>query len=125
MSGAGAFKKFKRNTNWSLEKKSKHTRTTLSHWHFNDLVSYDQLSSAIVSIDIPTLEVKGGRNVGVTNSGFGTVFGVVDGEPEPDCDYAGFAPFGFSYRRCPGEQLTIQIFEQELLFIRMDLVIEL
>ena len=27
------------------------------------------------------------------------------------CDYAGFAPFGFGYRRCPGEQLTIMAFE--------------
>jgi cytochrome P450 len=44
------------------------------------------------------------------NSGFGTVFGVADGKPLPVCDYAGFAPFGFGYRRCPGEQLTIEVF---------------
>jgi hypothetical protein len=30
------------------------------------------------------------------------------------CDYAGFAPFGFGYRRCPGEQLTIMAFEDLL-----------
>jgi cytochrome P450 len=64
--------------------------------------------------DITTLNVQDGRKVGVTNSGFGTVFGVVDGQPKPVCDYAGFAPFGFSYRRCPGEQLTIQVFEDFL-----------
>ena len=45
------------------------------------------------------------------NSGFGTVFGVADDRPLPVCDYAGFAPFGFGYRRCPGEQLTIMAFE--------------
>jgi cytochrome P450 len=44
------------------------------------------------------------------NSGFGTVYGIVDGQPLPVCDYAGFAPFGFGYRRCPGEQLTTQVF---------------
>jgi hypothetical protein len=32
----------------------------------------------------------------------------------PVCDYAGFAPFGFGYRRYPGEQLTIQVFEDFL-----------
>ena len=32
----------------------------------------------------------------------------------PVCDYAGFAPFGFGYRRCPGEQLTIKVFEDFL-----------
>jgi hypothetical protein len=45
------------------------------------------------------------------NSGFGTVYGIVDGTALPVCDYAGFAPFGFGYRRCPAEQLTIQVFE--------------
>jgi hypothetical protein len=38
----------------------------------------------------------------------------VDGTPLPVCDYAGFAPFDFGYRRCPGEQLTIQVFEDFL-----------
>ncbi|QZT62880.1 cytochrome P450 [Mycolicibacterium austroafricanum] len=61
-----------------------------------------------------TFEVKDGRNASLANSGFGTVFGVVDGRPMPVCDYAGFAPFGFGYRRCPGEQLTMMAFEDLL-----------
>jgi hypothetical protein len=47
-------------------------------------------------------------------AGCGTVFGVVDGKPKPVCDYAGFAPIGFSYRRRLAEQLTIQVFENVL-----------
>jgi cytochrome P450 len=39
---------------------------------------------------------------------------VADGRPLPVCDHAGFAPFGFGYRRCPGEQLTLMAFEDQL-----------
>jgi len=56
-------------------------------------------------------DVKDGRKTALRNSGFGTVFAVADDRPLPVCDYAGFAPFGFGYRRCPGEQLTIMAFE--------------
>jgi hypothetical protein len=73
-----------------------------------------QIGLARCPFDITTFEVKDGRKVGLSNSGFGTVFGVVDGMAQPVCDYAGFAPFGFGYRRCPGEQLTIQVFEDFL-----------
>ncbi|MCR6497453.1 hypothetical protein MUO32_00265 [Shinella sp. CPCC 101442] len=58
--------------------------------------------------------VKDGRKVSLDNSAFGTVFGVADGKALPVCDHAGFAPFGFGYRRCPGEQLTINAFEDFL-----------
>ena len=54
--------------------------------------------------------VSDGRKAEITNSAFGTVFGVVDGKPLPVCDHAGYAPFGFGYRRCPGEQLNIGVF---------------
>lgn len=62
----------------------------------------------------PSFEVKDGRKAALHNSAFGTVFGVVDDKPLPVCDYAGFAPFGFGYRRCPGEQLTLMAFEDLL-----------
>ena len=68
-----------------------------------------QMGMARCPFDITTMQVSDGRNAGLKNSGFGTVFGVVDGKPLPVCDYAGFAPFGFGYRRCPGEQLTIMV----------------
>jgi cytochrome P450 len=83
----------------------------------------NRIGLARCPFDITTLEVKDGRKVGVTNSGFGTVFGVVDGQPKPVCDYAGFAPFGFSYRRCPGEQLTIQVFEDFLRKVWRDKIV--
>jgi cytochrome P450 len=59
-------------------------------------------------------DAKDGRKMSVQNSAFGTVFGVANDKPLPVCDYAGFAPFGFGYRRCPGEQLTINVFEDFL-----------
>jgi hypothetical protein len=59
-------------------------------------------------------QVRDGRKAGLSNSGFGMVFGVVGSQPLPACDYAGFAPLGFGYRRFPGEQLTIQVFEDFL-----------
>ena len=73
--------------------------------------------------EITTLPVNDGRKVGVTNSGFGTVFAVADGKPLPVCDYAGFAPFGFGYRRCPGEQLTIDVFADFLRKVWRDQIV--
>lgn len=61
-----------------------------------------------------SFNVKDGRKAALHNSAFGTVFGVVDDKALPVCDYAGFAPFGFGYRRCPGEQLTLMAFEDLL-----------
>ena len=58
--------------------------------------------------------VKDGRQADLTNSAFGAVYGVIDGEAYPVCDDAGYAPFGFGYRRCPGELLTVD-FVKDLL----------
>jgi cytochrome P450 len=110
-----------------------HTSTSLNPVHWKDPRAFDpsryltvptsaqitedkcrQIGLARCPFEITNFEVKDGRNANITNSGFGTVFGVVNGKSLPVCDYAGFAPFGFGYRRCPGEQLTIQVFEDFL-----------
>ena len=74
----------------------------------------DNIGFAKCPFDQTSFEVDDGRKASIHNSGFGTVYGIVDGKPLPVCDHAGFAPFGFGYRRCPGEQLTIQVFEDFL-----------
>jgi hypothetical protein len=110
-----------------------HTSTSMDPMHWKDPTAFDperyhgvptsaeidetkcrQIGLARCPFDPKALTVADGRRVEITNSGFGTVFGVVDGKARPVCDYAGFAPFGFGYRRCPGEQLTIQVFEDGL-----------
>jgi hypothetical protein len=110
-----------------------HTATSFAPFHWSNPQQFDperyrrvptsdqideakcrNLGFARCPFDITTFEVSDGRQAGLSNSGFGTVFGVVDGTPLPVCDYAGFAPFGFGYRRCPGEQLTIDVFEDFL-----------
>lgn len=75
------------------------------------------------------IDVKDGRDVQIPNSAFGTVYGVTAGQTYPVCDYAGYAPFGFGYRRCPGEQLTIefikdflrQVWRDKIVFKTLDL----
>jgi cytochrome P450 len=79
-----------------------------------------QIGFARCPFEITTLPVADGRKVGLANSGFGTVFAVADGKPLPVCDHAGFAPFGFGYRRCPGEQLTIDVFADFLRKVARD-----
>ncbi|WP_037684904.1 hypothetical protein [Streptomyces durhamensis] len=58
--------------------------------------------------------VMDGRRAEMTNSVFGAVYGVVDGTAYPVCDTAGYAPFGFGYRRCGGEQLTTEFVKEFL-----------
>ena len=79
-----------------------------------DEAKIHQIGLARCPFDLTQFNVADGRKASVNNSGFGTVFGVVDGKPLPVCDHAGFRPFGFGYRRCPGEQLTIQVFSDFL-----------
>jgi hypothetical protein len=89
-----------------------HTSTSLDPVHRKDPNAFDPSRYLATSAQITedkcqqiglerclfettNFEVKDGRKANITNSGFGTVFGVVDGKSLPVCDYAGFAPFGF------------------------------
>ena len=60
-------------------------------------------------------QVKDGRHVSITNSVFGAVYPRVDDKAYPVCDTAGYAPFGFGYRRCAGEFLTVGFFKDLLI----------
>lgn len=61
-----------------------------------------------------SFEVADGRNVRLPSNGFGTVHATVDDLEQPLLDYAGYAPFGFGYRRCAGEWLTVALFKNVL-----------
>jgi cytochrome P450 len=82
--------------------------------HQIDEAKCEQIGFIKCPFDRTSFGVNDGRKAVLHNSGFGTVYGIVDGKPLPVCDYAGFAPFGFGYRRCPAEQFTIQVFEDFL-----------
>jgi cytochrome P450 len=76
-----------------------------------DEVRSRQLGFAQCPFHKQDLKVNDGRDAILTNSAFGTVYGVTEDQPYPVCDYAGYAPFGFGYRRCPGELLTVELFK--------------
>ena len=82
-----------------------------------------QMGLARCPFDISNFKIKDGRNAHITNSGFGTLFVVADERSYPVCDYAGFAPFGFGYRRCAGEKLTILVFEDFLRKVWRDKIV--
>ena len=42
------------------------------------------------------------------------MYACVDDQAYPVCDDAGYAPFGFGYRRCAGEFLTVGFFKDLL-----------
>jgi hypothetical protein len=73
--------------------------------------------------------VKDGRNVEMTNSGFGAVYSEINGVPHPVVDTAGYAPFGFGYRRCAGEHLTVEfikeflraVWKEKISFVKLDI----
>jgi hypothetical protein len=58
--------------------------------------------------------VKDGRDVKITNSPFGADYPVVEGVAHPLADTAGYSPFGFGYRRCPGELMTVEFMKEFL-----------
>jgi cytochrome P450 len=61
-----------------------------------------------------SLPVQDGRKAEMTNSGYGAVYTVVDGTAYPVVDAAGYAPFGFGYRRCAGERFTMEVIKDLL-----------
>lgn len=57
-----------------------------------------------------SITTEDGRTI--ENNLFGTTFSkTADGMTCPVIETAGFSPFGFGYRRCPGEILTINVFK--------------
>ena len=100
---------------WDYPKKFDPTRYNgVPTSHDIDEVRARRIGFARCPFERERFEVKDGRKVTMNNSAFGTVYGVAGDKPMPVCDYAGFAPFGFGYRRCPGEQLTIKVIEDFL-----------
>ena len=73
----------------------------------NDPQAAHQAGLKRCPFDPSSFAVKDGRNATIDNSIYGAVYGVDDGRPGAICDYAGYAPFGFGYRRCAGEMLTV------------------
>lgn len=95
----------------------------------NDEAKCADIGLARCPFDKEPMSVKDGRKVEMTNSTFGAVYSEIDGVAHPVCDTAGYAPFGFGYRRCAGEHLTVE-FIKELLrkvwtdkisFVKLDL----
>ncbi|HEY6409822.1 MAG TPA: hypothetical protein VIY29_20375, partial [Ktedonobacteraceae bacterium] len=80
----------------------------------NDEVRCKQIGLAQCPFSSEIFRVKDGRPASITNSAFGAVYARVGDQAYPVCDDAGYAPFGFGYRRCAGEFLTIGFFKDLL-----------
>ena len=95
----------------------------------NGKIRCKQIGLAQCPFEPQAFPVKDGRQVSITNSAFGTVYTQIDGQVYPVCDDAGYAPFGFGYRRCAGEFLTISFFKdllrkvwrEKIAFIRLNI----
>lgn len=82
----------------------------------NDAERSSQLGFARCPFDpAASMELADGRTGEMANSIYGTVYSRVEGRDQPVVDTAGYAPFGFGYRRCAGEQLTVQVFSDFLI----------
>lgn len=76
-----------------------------------------------------TFKIKDGRRAEVVNSAFGAVYEVIYEKAYPVCEDAGYAPFGFGYRRCPGEFLNInfikdflrKVWSEKIEFVKLDI----
>jgi cytochrome P450 len=80
----------------------------------NDETRCKQVGLAQCPFSRESFRVKDGRQASITNSAFGAVYARVNDQAYPVCDDAGYAPFGFGYRRCAGEFLTIGFFKDLL-----------
>jgi cytochrome P450 len=80
----------------------------------NDEAKAHQVGLARCPFSKASFPVKDGRKVTMTNSAFGAVYSEINGKAVPLVDTAGYAPFGFGYRRCAGEQLTVEFIKEFL-----------
>lgn len=70
----------------------------------------DRMALARCPFEPTSTQVRDGREVTLTNSGYGTLYA----GGAPVCDDAGYSPFGFGYRRCPGELLSVAVIKDFL-----------
>jgi hypothetical protein len=93
----------------------------------NDEAKSRQAGLAQCPFHKESFAVRDGRKAELTNSAFGAVYAVVEGRACSVVDTAGYAPFGFGYRRCAGELLTVEfvkeflrtVWKNEIAFVRL------